>query len=237
MRSPSTAPLSRRPPTRRRPWLRWGFDDVGPGPRQSRPTGHGRRDARPAGRDLRSIGRASARVERSGHGAQQPRALRRAARSPLSLAVAVRARSRSTADAAADLRHEPAPQRPADRRQRELRPAAHDRRAAGAPARCWSESSRPKSPLCDDDDGRDDGARAASSAAKRCGSPTATSIRGQTLATVTRADFLSGRRHRRSRGALRPPAAGRETRASARPDGTARPGSSSWRWASSAASS
>ena len=67
-----------------------------------------------------------------------------AARNPLSHRLAVRARPRSAAGAAANLRHQPAPERPADQRQRKLRPAADDRRAAGARARRWWPSLPPK---------------------------------------------------------------------------------------------
>ena len=72
-----------------------------------------RRDARPAGRDLRPTGRAPAALERSRHGAEQPGAVRRGGAQSAGDRHAVRARPRGAAHPAANLRHQPASQRPA----------------------------------------------------------------------------------------------------------------------------
>ena len=97
-----------------------------------------------------------------------------AARNPLVAGHAVRARSRSAADPAADLLHQPVSQRSAGHRSRSVRPAADDRRAAGRARRAGRRTVR-RSRGAERRAHRDDRACAASSAAKRCGSPTATS--------------------------------------------------------------
>ena len=68
-----------------------------------------------------------------------------ASRNPLATAALFERDPRRAAEPAADFFHQPVPERPAGRRQRELRPAADDRRPAGRPRRRWSRSWSPKS--------------------------------------------------------------------------------------------
>ena len=186
--------------------------------------------------DLRSACRAPAAAQRPGHGAQQPGAVRRRPPATRCRWLAVRARPRGAADPAADLLDQPAPERPADHRHRELRPAADDRRRSRWPARRWSTSwSAEVAALADE--------RAVMAALRRF-------KRRETLRICLRrhhpraahrdrdaADFVPGRRHSRS-GRARRAAQAASRSAACRARATAgRRGSSCWRWASSAAAS
>ena len=84
-----------------------------------------------AGGHVRAVGGVPASAQRPGHGAEQPGAVRGGGAQSAVVGLALRARSRGAADAAANLLHQPAPQRPAGQRSGKFRPAAADRRAAG----------------------------------------------------------------------------------------------------------
>ncbi len=160
--------------------------------------------------DQRAVRRRRADARRPGHGDQQPGAVHRRVAQSDGHGRAVRARPRRAAQPAADLFHEPVSQRPVGRRQGSVRPAADDRGPAGGPRGA----------------GRGDRQRSARAGQLRRGAGVAAAVqaprdaadrlrrhRPQPAGRNRRAaDFLSGRRDRRSGARFRPAALGRAVR-------------------------
>ena len=172
------------------PWLRsLGVAESERGPRQSGADGHARRDARSARRrSATSSPRPRRRSPTPTWRSTTWSGSSPASRNPLATAALFERDPRGAADPAADLLHQPVPERPAGRRPRgydllrmtEGQPVAP--RGAGRRAGRRRRGARATTTTCRPRCG-------ASSAARRCGSPTATSS--------------AASRSRRSRGRFR----------------------------------
>ena len=172
-------------------------------------------------------------LRRSGHGAEQPRAVR--GRGPQSAGVGTlfERDPGASAHAAANLLHQPALQRPAGHRPRRLRPAAADRGAARRAQALVDDivaevaALEHDRPCC----GRCGG----SSAARRCASPTATSSASRACRRSPRRSPTWPTRSSRPRCGRRGRKLGAAARHAAGGPTASPPGSSSSAWASSAA--